>query len=553
MADKKWYVADFETTSYNYYLQNGYTKVWLYAICDNEGDIVSFGSSIEQFFNDLKSLYGKSIYFHNLKIDGTFILDYLLNNGYTYYEDLVKESRGFTTLIGDMGEFYSLQIKFSKGHNVHIYDSLKLLPFKVSQIAKAFKMEIQKLIIDYEDYTITPEKLKYVFNDVRIVAKGLASIKAEGMTKMTTASCAYNQYTSMKSESFITNAFPTLSDDFLAEWRMAYRGGRSQVNPIYQGKIISGVRRYDINSMYPYIMHDMELPYGNPIPSTQPGKYRFELYHIRAEFTLKDNHLPSLLKKASLFVGEDSYYIESDGVEDIWISSIDMELLERNYDILYLEYITIIGFHTTKLLFFDYVDKWYSKKQVDEGAKRIVDKLMLNSLYGKFGSNNKGKHKIPVLDKETNTVKYINSEEEDMTKYYLPVAIAITSYAHKLLDDAIYMTGIDKFVYCDTDSVHTLGELPSGWVDNKALGKFKLEGCEKRAKYVRQKCYVYEDSEGINITCAGMTEAMKEQAIGTYKEWIFLAFETGFKMTGKLLPKRVPGGTVLYETTFEIK
>ena len=36
MKTTKWYVADFETTSYGYYLDNGYTKVWLFAVCDNE-------------------------------------------------------------------------------------------------------------------------------------------------------------------------------------------------------------------------------------------------------------------------------------------------------------------------------------------------------------------------------------------------------------------------------------------------------------------------------------------------------------------------------------
>ena len=46
---------------------------------------------------------------------------------------------------------------------------------------------------------------------------------------------------------------------------------------------------------------------------------------------------------------------------------------------------------------------------------------------------------------------------------------------------------------------------------------------------------------------------MKKKAIDTYKEDIFNVFKSGFKINGKLLPKQVRGGTVLYETTFEIK
>ena len=553
MVSDKWYVADFETTNHDYFLQYGYTKVWLYAICDKDANIIKYGDCIEDFISFIRTLYGKSIYFHNLKFDGTFILDYLLSIGYEYHEDLKEYNRGFSTLIGEMGEYYSITIKFSKGKQVHIYDSLKLLPFKVEKIAKDFGLPILKGKIDYGKYVINDESLSYIYNDVRIVAMALKQIKKEGMIKMTTASCAYSQYTSMKSDTFLVNAFPILEDELLENLRKAYRGGRSQVNPLYQNKIIKNVRRYDINSMYPYIMHDMELPYGNPIKIKEPNTCRFEIYHIQTAFMLKSGHLPSLLKKGSLYAGDDTYYIDTDGIEDIWISSIDLELLFRNYEILFIKYIELYGFMTSKLMFYDYIDKWYSRKQVDKGAKKAVDKFMLNCLYGKFGSNHKGSHKIPIIDEITGIIKLINSEEESMKHYYLPIAIAVTSYAHLLIDNAIHSTGLSNFVYCDTDSVHTIGTLPDNMVHDSNLGKFKLEGIETKSKYVRQKCYVYEEDSNIFITCAGMPDNMKEASINIYGEDIFNQFGKGFKMFGKLLPKRVKGGTVLYETTFEIK
>ena len=138
MVSSKWYVADFETTNYEFYKQNGYTKVWLYAICDSDANIINYGSSIEDFFIQVRKMYGKTIYFHNLKFDGSFIISYLLNNGYTYSDNLKEVTKGFSTLIGEMGEFYSITIKFTKNKLLHIYDSLKLLPFKVKKIAKDF-------------------------------------------------------------------------------------------------------------------------------------------------------------------------------------------------------------------------------------------------------------------------------------------------------------------------------------------------------------------------------------------------------------------------------
>ena len=552
MKSTVWYVADFETTSEAFYNEYGYTAVWLYSICDSEGNIVERGYSIDEFMGHLSNYRGKTIYFHNEKFDGTFIIDWLLKNDFTYYPDLKKIDRGFTALIGEQGEFYSIDIKLSKKNQIHILDSLKLLPFKVDKLAKDFNMPIKKLQIDYNDYTITPEKLEYVDHDVKIVAMALKHIKANGMTKMTTASCAYNEYMSMRPDDYISYCFPELSTQFLTEYRSAYRGGRTQVNPLYARIVVNGVKRFDINSMYPYVMASMPLPYGLPIKCNEPGHYRFELYKVRIGFVLKDNCLPSLLKKGSIGTGVDTYYVSTEDIEEIYISSVDLDLVKRNYDIYHLEYLEIYGFYTSTILFEDYVTKWYTRKNAHSGAEKIVDKLMLNSLYGKFGSNVMKSRKTPYI-KEDGSVGYVLEKPEESKHYYLPVAIAITSWAHKLIDDAIHETGIENFVYCDTDSVHTLGTLPDDWIDNKILGKFKLEAVEEVAKYIRQKCYLTYEENNWHITCAGMPDKLKEIVINKSGKHILEDFDIGLRVFGKLIPKRVPGGTILHETTFEIR
>lgn len=552
MVSKRWYVADFETTSERYYNEHGYTRVWLWSICDKDANIIQDGTDIESFIIFARQLCGATIYFHNLKFDGSFIVDYLFSQGWVYYDKLDKNvEKGFTTLIDDAGAWYSIDIRYSRNRTLHIHDSLKLLPFKVKKIAEDFHLPILKGSIDYDDYTISDVTLDYIHNDVGIVAMALSQIKEEGMERMTTASCAYNQYTDMKSNDYLKLCFPDLDVAFLTTWRKAYRGGRSQVSPLYQGKILNNVRRYDINSMYPYIMRNKSLPYGNPIPITKEGEYKFELYHVRIGFVLKEGHLPSLLRKSAYFNGNDSYYIQTEDVEEMWISNIDLDLVRRNYDVYSFQFLDGVGFRTSMMLFMDYVDKWYEKKKVDKGAKRIVDKLMLNSLYGKFGSNVVRRKKVPRL--EGDVLDYSLSDEEEGKHYYLPIAIAVTSYAHLLLDNAIHTTGLDKFVYCDTDSVHTLGTLPDSWVDSTELGKFKLEAVESISKYVRQKCYVYQDDDGISITCAGMPEDQKDLVIKQAGDAIWTIFDVGMKVGGKLMPIRVKGGTILRETTFEIK
>ena len=557
MKSNKWYVADFETTSEKFYNEYGYTKVWLYSICDNNNTIVKDGESIEDFMNFVsKTIKKGTIYFHNLKFDGSFILDYLLNNKFTYKDkiDIKKDKNCFTTLIGDMGEFYTIKVCFGGERNITFVDSLKILPFKVKKIAKDFNLPILKGKINYDEYIVNDETLSYIHNDVLIVSMALNIVKKEGLTKLTTASSAYSYYKSTLNSLAFERCFPKLDDDLLIRWREAYRGGRCQVNPMYQDKILHNVKRFDINSMYPSIMYDMFLPYGEPIliDYKDYNNYKFSILHISIGFDLKENSMPSLLKKGGVF-DDCSYYISTDGVENIYISNIDFELVKRNYDIWYLDIIEIWGFNTVSFLFKDYVSHFYELKSNSKGAQKSVYKLFLNSLYGKFGSNLMRGGKIPQLNKD-NVLSFTNKEETKGRAYYLPIAIAITSYGHKILDDAIHLTGYDNFVYCDTDSIHTLGDLPKDLIDNKKLGKFKLESIEKKSKYVRQKTYIYTDSDdSITITCAGLPEEIKEQVINEYGDKLYSMFTKGFTCKGKLLPMKVKGGVILCETTFKIK
>lgn len=553
VKEKKWYVADFETTNDEFYKQNGYTKVWLYAICDSDANIVNYGASIEEFFTYLRTLVGCVVYFHNLKFDGQFILSYLLSNGFEYNSELKARSpKGFNTLIGEMGEFYKISINFSKGRQVNIEDSLKIIPIKVSQIAIDFNLPILKEHIDYSDYTIDDKRLEYVFHDVQIVAMALKEVKKHGLNRMTTASSAYHYYIDTLTENQKNRLFPELPDEFMNEYRKAYRGGRSQLNPMYEGKILHNVNRYDINSMYPSIMYYDPLPYGVPIKlnPNEIGFYRFELYKIEIDMELKPKHMPSLLMKGAIF-GDTTYYIRTDGVEVIWLSNIDLKLVYRNYDVKYFRVVEAYGFHTSTTLFKDYVEHFYTLKQESTGAKKFVYKRMLNSLYGKFGSKPMASNKVPVM--VDGVVRYVTTEPKQMKRYYLATAIAITSYGHLHIDDGIVATGYDNFVYCDTDSIHTLGTLPNNMVDNKKLGLFKLEAVEETCKYIRQKCYITKENGEIHITSAGMNEEIKKLIIDKYGEKSFDIFEKGLKVNGKLLPKNVKGGVILYETTFQIK
>ena len=75
--NRDWYVSDFETTSYDFYEKNGYTRVWLWATCDSNAIITKIGTDINEYIDSYcRTIEGSIIYFHNLKFDGNFIIDY---------------------------------------------------------------------------------------------------------------------------------------------------------------------------------------------------------------------------------------------------------------------------------------------------------------------------------------------------------------------------------------------------------------------------------------------------------------------------------------------
>ena len=75
---KRFFVSDFETTVY---LGQTRTDVWASASVELfTEDVQIFHSLLEQFeyFKSLKS--DLVVYYHNLKFDGTFWLDFLMNS-----------------------------------------------------------------------------------------------------------------------------------------------------------------------------------------------------------------------------------------------------------------------------------------------------------------------------------------------------------------------------------------------------------------------------------------------------------------------------------------
>ena len=567
------YTADFETATW----LDDSSYVWAWAVCEigNEDNII-IGNTIDTFMEYISKNKSSKYYFHNLAFDGSFILDYLFKHGFRHIENKEdKEDKTFTTLISDMGMFYTIEVYFSvKNKTVKkatFIDSLKIIPFSVSVIAKSFGLPISKLELDYNKprelgHELTDEEKDYIKNDVKIVAMALKVLFDERLNHITSASNALHDFKKGYKDEKFSKLFPTIPYEIDKDIRQAYKGGFTYLNPIYREVDVDSGEVLDVNSLYPSVMRYELLPVGYPLP--YDGKYEedkeYPLYiqMITCSFEVKENMIPTIQIKGSYFM--DNEYLKSSNGDIVCLvlSNIDLKLFLEHYDVYDLEYIRGYKFKGSYGIFDKYIDKWIERKNkaTIEGNKgqRALSKLMLNSLYGKFAMAKEMQCKIPIFNEEDGMIHYELSDIEMVDGLYLPIGIFITAYARNktirtsqaIKSYSIEKYGKDMYCYSDTDSVHTLlpiEELKQFCeIDDVKLGAWKHESHFTKARFIRQKCYLELINDEVKITCAGMPQSCYK-----YVEWE--KFKTGFTCPGKLIFKRVKGGVKLIETEFTIK
>ena len=560
MKSSNIYAADFET-SYD----GKKTWVWAYGIAKiGSNKMPKLGGSISDFFEYITTSKNKTIYFHNLKFDGYFILDYLMKHDFKQVER-AKNDKEFSVLVDNMGAFYSLVFIFSKGnrdYKIKFLDSAKLFPDTLRNLAKSFDLPVQKgdldySIIRYENHKMDINEEKYLINDVVILKNCIEIALQRGMTKMTIASNALDYYKNMiksKGADF-SIIFPPIEDDVFKYLQNAYKGGCSMLkNEMANKKVKTYV--YDINNMYGNILDKKMLPYGTPFYFK--GKYEYDknyplyIQHIRCEFSIKKNKPPCIQVKNEQGFISNEWVENSLQIVDLYLTNMDLEMLLENYNVYNLKYIDGYKFAGAVGLFSEYIQHWYKIKVEGSKVDSKIAKLYNNSLYGKFGS--KPDKYNAVFEIENNVVKvkeYIKTEAKTL---YIPVSIFVTSYGREqILTNARKVW--DKFIYCDTDSLHLTEKTDLIPVDNKKLGYFKLEE-SGIGKYIKQKTYIinldkefWKEEDGVikkqKLCCAGLSRTLLKDDINIDD------FKIGLTLP-KIIAKKVEGGVALIETEHKI-
>lgn len=578
----KKFTADFETTT-----DLDDCRVWAWAACEiGNFDNFKYGNSIEDFLHFCSGRENFVLYFHNLKFDASFIIWYLLENGYEYIKDIKdRHDKSFTCLINEMGAFYSMEIYFKadkkKPNKVTIYDSSKIVNSGVDKIAEDFNLPIRKLKIDYKakrevNHILTDDEIAYIKNDVEIMARVLDIFFKMGLTKMTIASDAISFYKGLNKNFKLY--FPELDFTVDENIRRSYKGGFTYLNPIYKEVETGSGIVLDVNSLYPSVMKNEKLPIGEPLYFN--GKYKddklYNLYVqvISCSFKLKSNMIPTIQIKGNLSFIPNEYLESSKGdIVTLTLTNVDLELFFKHYDVYDLTFHGGYKFKSIKGLFNDYIDYWSEEKikakKEGNGARYSISKLLLNALYGKFGANPNVRTKRPYLD-DDKVLRFTFNEREIGNTVYIPVATFITSYARRktietsqaIRDYTLNKYNKDYYIYSDTDSIHML-KLPEEElkkfidIDDYKLGAWKVESRFVKGKFIRQKCYIEMNEEGkIISTIAGLPKKLA-------KIINFENFKIGFntkdyeseveKIGHKLRYKYTKGGVVLAQTDFKIK
>lgn len=386
------------------------------------------------------------------------------------------------------------------------------------------------------------------------------------------------------------------------ENKVRHNGTTGDVNSLYSSMMHSQSGNY-----FP-----IGKPYfwsGNIIPNEAIGENKYYFIRIKTRFYIKENKLPFIqIKGNHLYKGTESlttsdilnkdgtynrYYKDKnsnihDSAVIMTVTMTDYKLMLKHYELVDFEILDGCWFYSMKGIFDNYINHYAEIKMNSKGAKRTEAKLFLNNLYGKLASSSNSSFKVAYV-KDDESIGFYIVPANNKKVGHIATGSAITSYARNFTITAAQKNyyGVDKagFIYADTDSIHC--DLPADkikgiTVDPVKFCCWKLESSWDTAIFTRQKTYIEHithndlipvDEPYNDIKCAGMPQKckdlfnksmqgyeVKESDNYTQSELKFLAtkrdysdFKVGLCVPGKLLPKRIKGGVLLVDTTYEMR
>lgn len=342
--------------------------------------------------------------------------------------------------------------------------------------------------------------------------------------------------------------------------RSAFRGGNTHANRYHVGKICSDVYSYDIASSYPTQQLTQKFPMkpfkwldGDMsiervmmfigLGYAVVGEYHF--IGLRLKNTKEPIPYISLSRCEASDFKLDNGRILKAGYLEISLTEIDLKIIIDTYSFDKIEVVQCMVAQKDFLppeyraVIQDYYNKKTSLKGDDSEEGKYIymkSKNMLNSVYG-MSATDPIHQEIKYNGGDYIRMGYELMDCEEIEKALKSAAfpyqwgVYTTAYARKQLQDAIKLCG-DKLVYCDTDSVKTLGavnidslndglrkkaESVGAYADDMHgirhyIGVFEDDGHYKQFITQGAKRYAYIKDDGkMGVTVAGVSTQINEE------------------------------------------
>ena len=351
--------------------------------------------------------------------------------------------------------------------------------------------------------------------------------------------------------------------------RKAFRGGNTHANRYYVNQIVEDVYSYDISSSYP----TQQLTHRFPIKpfkwlelNQRTAKQRINRvllfvglgYAVVGTYQFKNmrlkNHrepIPYISLSRCQAMGDEDIELRLDNGRVLECAYMEISLTEIDLEIILDQY-TFDSFDVIEAMvaqkdflpesYRAVIQDYYNKKTAlkgdnsEDGAYMYMkSKNMLNAVYG-MSATDPVHQDIFYQDGNYKVSSYEDFTEDELLKLLKNASfpyqwgVYTTALARKQLQDAIKLCG-NKIVYCDTDSVKTVGNIPieklndklmKSAVQNKAyaddmkgkrhfIGLFEFDGHYDRFITQGAKRYAYETNGHIGITVAGVSKKINEK------------------------------------------
>ena len=337
--------------------------------------------------------------------------------------------------------------------------------------------------------------------------------------------------------------------------RRAFRGGNTHANRKYSSKILKDVYSYDMSSCYPAQQLTKKFPM-TPFKWIN-DRLTFErikrflglgyavvgLYQFKGLRLKKRVPIPylSLARTESYgFRLDNGRILEAEYVE-VALTEIDLKIVLKQYtfDEVNVMSAMVAQKHYLPDEYRNVIIRYYENKTklkgVTDPEQLYLYQKSKEKLNGIYGMSAQDPIHAEILYNGGNYARsdYTTGNAEKVlkkAKFPYQWGVYTTAYAREALQDAIDIAG-EQIVYCDTDSVKTLGTLNLGSLNNKRqnsaelnrafaddskgtrhyMGVFDLDGKYDRFITCGAKRYAYESDGHMSITVSGVSKAINEE------------------------------------------